>query len=161
GGLTTLFATEAGPSSAWGAGIWHPGGGLVSDGSGQILFATGNGFSNAIQDPIPGNTPPAVLDESMVRLQVQGDGSLVAVDFFAPQNLQDLDANDTDFGSGNPVALPSQFFGTGEFPNLIAVGGKDGTVFILDRNNLGGFQQGPGNGDQLVSEVQAAGGLWS
>ena len=44
GRQTTMWATESGNSNAEG-GIWQSGGGLVSDGAGQILFATGNGIS--------------------------------------------------------------------------------------------------------------------
>ena len=49
---TVATGTDASP----GAGGWMSGGGLVSDGPGQILFATGNGASNT--GPIPGDTPP-------------------------------------------------------------------------------------------------------
>ena len=51
--VSTMWATETGSSTAE-AGIWQSGGGLVSDGAGQIIFATGNGVSPA---PGPGKTP--------------------------------------------------------------------------------------------------------
>jgi hypothetical protein len=72
-----------------GAGIWQSGSGLTSDGAGTILFTTGNG--GAPSQPAAGNTPPANLGESVVRVRVQGDGSLKAVDFFAPFNGPTLD----------------------------------------------------------------------
>src|SRR6185312_9916029 len=71
---TTLWSTEAGSGSGM-AGIWQSGGGLVSDGSGRIIFATGNGVSPA---PGPGTSPPGNLGESVVRLQVNSDRSLVS-----------------------------------------------------------------------------------
>ena len=56
GKLTTMW-TDMSEAGGDGGGIWMSGGGLVSDGSGQILFATGNGTSNTT--PTPGDTPPA------------------------------------------------------------------------------------------------------
>ena len=41
--ITALWADEAGTGSK-GAGIWQSGGGLVSDGPGQIVLSTGNGL---------------------------------------------------------------------------------------------------------------------
>jgi predicted lipoprotein with Yx(FWY)xxD motif len=71
----------------------------------------------------------------VVRLAVQPGGSLVAQDFFAPANAPVLAAHDQDFGSGGPIALP---FGTSAHPNLLMEAGKDGRIFLLDRDNLGG-----------------------
>ncbi|WP_433047478.1 choice-of-anchor D domain-containing protein [Dactylosporangium sp. CS-033363] len=154
--MSTLWSTEAGRSTGMG-GIWQSGGGLVSDGSGRIIVATGNGVSPA---PGPGTSPPGTLAESVIRLQVNGDGSLAAKDFFSPANNGKLDQDDTDFGSGGPVALPASF-GTAAHPHLLVQTGKDGRVFLLDRDNLGGMAQGPGGSD--ASLVPAAGpynGIW-
>ena len=57
GTLQTMWTTAA-TSGDSGAGIWMSGGGLVSDGSGQILFATGNGASNG-SGPISGEDTAA------------------------------------------------------------------------------------------------------
>jgi F5/8 type C domain/Abnormal spindle-like microcephaly-assoc'd, ASPM-SPD-2-Hydin len=143
--MTTLWATESSSSTGM-AGIWQSGGGLVSDGSGRILFATGNGVS---PPPGPGTTPPGNLAESVVRLQVNADGSLTAKDFFSPSNNSRLDQDDTDFGSGGPLALPAGF-GTTAHPHLLVQTGKDGRVYLLDRDNLGGSAQGAGGTDASV-----------
>ncbi|MHA6764010.1 choice-of-anchor D domain-containing protein [Streptacidiphilus sp. PAMC 29251] len=143
--MSTLWSTESGSASAEG-GIWQSGGGLVSDGSGRIIVATGNGVSPA---PGPGSSPPGTLGESVVRLQVNADGSLTAKDFFSPNNNSKLDQDDTDFGAGGPMGLPAGF-GTTAHPHLMVQSGKDGRVFLLDRDNLGGMGQGPGGGDNSV-----------
>ncbi|MFF5229091.1 choice-of-anchor D domain-containing protein [Dactylosporangium sp. NPDC000521] len=143
--MTTLWSTEAGRSNGM-AGIWQSGGGLVSDGPGRIIVSTGNGVSPA---PGPGTSPPGTLAESIIRLQVNGDGSLTAKDFFSPFNNSRLDQDDTDFGSGGPMALPAGF-GTAAHPKLLVQTGKDGRVYLLDRDNLGGNAQGPGGGDASV-----------
>jgi hypothetical protein len=160
GGVTTMFATESGPSHVRGSGLWQSGGGIVSDGPGQLLVITGNSFTNVMLGPVPGKTPPASLGQSTVRLQVQPDGSLTATDFFAPYDAPMLDAANLDFGSGGPMALPD-CFGTKAHPHLLVAAGKEATVYLLDRDDLGGFEEGPSQGDAVVSMVTAREGLWS
>ncbi len=154
---TAATGTDASPDA--GAGIWMSGGGLVSDGPGQILFATGNGASNT--GPIPGDTPPPDLGESVVRLAVQPDGSLKAVDFFSPYDAATLDQSDLDFGSGSPVALPDGYFGTAAIPHLAVEVGKEGYVYLLNRDNLGGMDEGPDGTDDVVGRYGPNGGVWS
>jgi Abnormal spindle-like microcephaly-assoc'd, ASPM-SPD-2-Hydin/PQQ-like domain len=142
-----------------GAGIWQSGAGLTSDGEGRILLSTGNG--GAPTTPTPGKSPPANLGESVVQLQVQPDGSLKAVDFFAPFEAQYLDTWDADFASGGVTGLPDEYFGTQSIPALAVAVGKDGYVYLLNRNELGGFQQGSGGGDDVVQRIGPYGGVWS
>ncbi len=147
GHLTTLWAASgAGGSSA--AGIWQSGGGLVSDGTNTMLLATGNGMNGATNTgPIPGTSPPANFGQSVVRLTVQSNGSLEPTDFFSPFNATSLDPGDLDFGSGSPIALPSPYFGTASVPHLAVAVGKEGYVYLLNRDNLGGIGEGPGGTD--------------
>ncbi|HST33065.1 MAG TPA: choice-of-anchor D domain-containing protein [Solirubrobacteraceae bacterium] len=142
-----------------GAGIWQSGSGLTSDGAGTILFTTGNG--GAPSQPAAGNTPPANLGESVVRLRVQGDGSLKAVDFFAPFNGPTLDESDADFASGGVTGLPSEYFGTAALPHLAVADGKQGYVYLLNRDSLGGVSQGPGGSDNVIQRLGPRGGVWS
>ncbi len=87
------------------------------------------------------------------------DGTLTAKDFFSPSNGKDLDANDQDLGSGGPIALPDSF-GTPAHPHLVVQDGKDGRIFLLDRDNLGGADQGPGGTDAALGVTGPFGGLW-
>jgi len=114
------------------AGIWMGDSGLMSDAPGRIFVASGNGSS---PPAAPGTSPPATLSESVIRVNVQTNGSLIAKDFFAPANAPYLDAHDVDLGSGGPIGLP---FGTALHPHLLLQAGKDGRLFILDRASLGG-----------------------
>ena len=160
GNIRSLWTTQAGASRTDGAGIWQSGGGLVSDGPGRIFFTTGNG--GAISGPRGGNSPPGTLGEAVVRVDVQPNATLQANDFFMPFNAKTaLDPADVDFGSGGPVALPAPFFGTPQFPHLMAVAGKEGFVYLLDRDNLGGVANGTGGADNVVSRVGPNGGVWS
>ncbi|MFE3855972.1 choice-of-anchor D domain-containing protein [Streptomyces griseorubiginosus] len=153
--ITSMWASEIGTSTN-GAGIWQSGGGLVSDGSGRIFFSTGNGISPA---PGPGKTVQGTLAESVVRLQVSADNSLNTADFFSPSDAATLDLNDQDISSGAPMALPDGF-GTAEHPHLLVQQGKDGRVFLLDRDNLGGMGQGPQGGDAALSVSGPYQGMW-
>jgi PQQ-like domain len=151
-----------------GGGIWQAGGHLVADG-GDILVVSGNG--DISPTPLPGNTPPTRLGESVIRLRVSTApltaGQLQAVDFWTPCNAQDLSDRDLDIGSGAPLVLP-----TPQFPsNLLLVVGKDSPLYLLHRNNLGGFQQGGAGtcpdssqpaGDNIVSSFSPGGlGVWA
>jgi hypothetical protein len=145
-GTTTLWADDVGVSNKKG-GIWQSGAGLMSDGSGRIFLATGNGISPG---KAAGNNPPAQLAESVIRLGVNSDGSLKAQDFFSPSNAPSLDASDTDYGGGGATALP---FGTTTYPDELFQAGKEGKLYILNRDNLGGREQGPGNSNQDLAEA--------
>ncbi|MFC1411854.1 choice-of-anchor D domain-containing protein [Streptacidiphilus sp. N1-12] len=153
--ITSMWATEMGASND-GGGIWAAGGGLVSDGPGRIFLATGNGINPPTG---PGSSPPGTLSESVVRLQVGPDGDLAAADFFSPSDAPTLDLNDTDLGSGGGMGLPDGF-GTAAHPHLLVQQGKDGRVFLLDRDQLGGRSQGPGGSDAVVGSTGPFQGQW-
>ncbi len=152
-GALTQWSDETGVSDNQ-AGIWQSGGGLMSDVTGHIFVTSGNGISPAAG---PGHTPPGQLAESVIRLSARSNGTLGAEDFFSPSNAPTLDAGDTDFGSGGPVGLP---FGTGLYPRVLAQAGKDGRIFLLDRDNLGGREQGSGGTDGALSVTGPYQGQW-
>ncbi len=157
--ITTLWSDESGSGAdaQSEAGIWQSGGGLVSDGPGRIFLATGNGISPPAGS---GDSPPGTLAESVVRLAVGGNGQLTPTSFFSPANAPTLDQYDTDFGSGGPVALPDADFGTTAHPHLLVQVGKDGRIFLLDRDHLGGRKQGPQNTDADLAMVGPFNGVW-
>jgi hypothetical protein len=142
-----------------GGGIWQSGAGLASDGPGTILFSTGNGETPLA--PTPGDEPPATLGESVVRVRVQPGGELKATDFFAPYDADTLSTWDADFASGGVTGLPNEYFGTASVPHLAVAVGKDGYVYLLNRDNLGGIGEGPGEGDKVVQRIGPNGGVWS
>jgi iron transport multicopper oxidase len=156
GQVTSRWVDNA-PNSG-GAGIWQSGVGLMSDEPGSLFFVTGNGGSPST--PTPGDEPPATFGESVVHLEVQPDGTLEPVDFFAPFDAPTLDLYDADFGSGGIVGLPPAYFGTPTIPNLGVVVGKGGYVYLLNLDDLGGYDQGSGGSDDVVDRVGPRGGVW-
>jgi hypothetical protein len=74
---------------------------------------------------------------------------------FTPWMQNGRDVKDTDFGSGGAMLLPDQ---AGSRPHLLAAAGKEGVMYLLDRDQLGGFGQPsvyglPGATDSVLAEV--------
>jgi hypothetical protein len=148
-----LWVDEQGSSLH--AGIWQSGGGLMSDGGRRLFAVSGNG-----PPPPAGPASPAVttLGQSVMRLDQQLDGTLALADYFAPFNAAQLNVNDKDLSSA-PVALPDSM-GVPSHPHLLVTGGKEGVVYLLDRDNLGGEAQGAGGTDASVARNAGGGGLF-
>jgi hypothetical protein len=128
----TMWTDETGSASDQ-AGIWMGGSGLMSDGNGRIILATGNGVSPPAG---AGNRPPGELGDSVVQLnQNTSTGALTAADFFSPVNAPTLDREDADLGAGGAVELP---FGTSTYPHEMIQAGKDHRIFLLNSDSLGG-----------------------
>lgn len=159
GAITTRWTTRA-TAGQPGAAIWHAGGGPVSDGSGRIFFTTGNG--GAQTTATPGTSPPGNCGECVERVDVQTNGSLLAKDFFSPSNANQLDLFDQDLGSCGPAGLPSAYFGTSVVRNLLVQSGKEGYVYLMDRDALGGLKQGTSGTDKVVQRLgKFSGGVWA
>lgn len=124
-------------------GIWMAGGGPASDGSGDVYLAVGNGASDAMLGD-------SDYGDSVVRLRTSSN-LISIVDYFIPYNWQTLYTEDHDLGSGGAILLPDRS-GSGH-PHLLTLAGKDGKVYLLDRDNLGRSQ--PDNDSQIVQNFQS------
>jgi len=157
--IVTMWSDEAGVGTDENsqAGIWQAGGGLVSTASNQIILATGNGVS---PEPAASNAPPETLSESVIGLGVEPNGTLKPRQFFSPSDAPELDANDEDLGSGGPIALPTEYFGTKSIPHLLVQIGKDGRVFLINQDDMGGYRQGPEESDAVLQEIGPFRGVW-
>jgi outer membrane protein assembly factor BamB len=144
--ITTLWSTEAGYASA-GGGVDQSGGGLVSDGPGSIFVATGNGLVAAPDGR--GDRPPGTLADAVVHLEVQPNGRLTPVDFFAPSDDTQLNRDRADVDAGGPLAIPNGY-GTRRYPDLLVEDGADGRIWLLDREDLGGIGQGRAHGNAVL-----------
>ncbi|MFZ1919691.1 MAG: Ig-like domain-containing protein [Terriglobales bacterium] len=106
--------------------VWQSGGGLAGDGAGNVFFATGDGLFDG-----PGGTH---FGDSVIRLN-QGDGVLNLADSFTPYNQKFFQQNNLDVGSGQVQMLPQQPDGR----NFLLAIDKNGTAYLLDQTNLGGY----------------------
>src|SRR6185295_240387 len=77
-----------------------------------------------------------------------------------PYDADALNSWDADFGSGGPVGLPDSF-GTAAIPHLGVAAGKQGFVYLLNRDDLGGLGQGLSGADNAVQRLGPYGGVWS
>jgi hypothetical protein len=80
-------------------------------------------------------------------------GVLSLTDYFQPFDYQNSDGNDQDFGSGGIVLLdPTVFSGSG-VSKMAVTAGKNGKVYILNANNLGGYRLGTGQTDNVLQTI--------
>jgi hypothetical protein len=115
-------------------GVWQGGVGLTVDSeTGYLYLETGNGTMDA-------NTGNRDYGDSILKL----NPSLAIDDYFSPSNQAALANDDADLSSAGAMLLPGTSLGVGM--------GKQGTIFLFNRNNLGQYNPG---GDQVVQEWQA------
>ncbi len=135
-----------------GAGVWMGGAGLAAEVNnaakpyGRMFIATGNGTYSA-------NSPYSnTMNYGMSVLDLDLSGGVMTVeDEFTPYNEANLDTQDGDLGAGGPVLLPTQTLASGSTVSPLIEIGKSGAIYLLNRNNLGGFNAA---GDQVYQEVQ-------
>ena len=108
--------------------IWQAGSGLASDDEGNIFFSIANG-------PFDADSGSHDYGSSILKIG-WGPNGLGAMDYFTPYNQAYLAAQDLDVGSAGVTMLPDQ---PGAHPHLIIGSGKEGSVYVMDRDNLGGF----------------------
>jgi hypothetical protein len=104
-------------------GIWMAGGAPAIDSSNNLYVITGNGNFDGV----------TLFGDSFLKLSTPG---LTVSSFFAPSDQATLDSGDIDFGSGGATILIDQ--PSGPVQHLAIGGGKEGTLFLLNRDNLGG-----------------------
>ena len=109
-----------------GGGIWQGGGGLATDATGDIYYVTSNGDFDV-------NTGGVDYGDSVQKLSPTG----TVVDYFTPHDQANLSANNLDLGAGGPVMLVDQT--TGPYPHLLIASGKSGTIYVINRDNLGKY----------------------
>jgi hypothetical protein len=158
GKVSTLWSDEAGIATNGEGGIWAPGA-LRSDGPGQIILSTGNGYDPTAPSPGDADPEPTHLAQAVIRLTVQPDGTLKTTDFFIPLDAKALNQIDGDLGSGSPVVLPANF-STPAYPRLAVEIGKEGYLYVMDAAHLGGYEQGANGGDDVLARLGPVQGVW-
>jgi len=137
------FATT--PDGALG-GVWESGGGPAIDGAGAVYFSTGNGTFTAAGGG---------RDFGDTVIKMSPPGTMTVADFFTPPDQQELSDDDLDLGSGGIVLLPDQ---PGPHPHELLAAGKAGTVYLLDRDDLGRF--GADSGGPVQTLTGSTGGIY-
>ncbi len=130
------------------SGIWGRGGAVVDPVTGDIFAATGNGPYNA-------DTGGADYGDSILKLSPDGSRLL---DSFTPEDHHQLNVNDLDLGSMAPALLPR--VAASATPLMLAQGGKDGQLRLINRENMSG-QGGPGHVGGALQTIQTGCGFYS
>ena len=123
------------------ASFWAGGAAPAADSAGNIYVVTGNGsFDYATGGPD--------LGESYIKLSTAA--GIAVADYFTPFNYAALNDSDTDTGSAGVALLPDAVAST-THPHLMVGAGKEGRIYLLDRDHLGGLSSG--SDSQIVQSL--------
>jgi hypothetical protein len=135
-------------------GIWHGGDGMAGDENGNVYAMTGNGTFGTNYSSITQYN----LSEAFLKFTTN-NGNLTLTDYFTPYNQASLSGADLDVAAGGPMVLPD-YVGSASHPQLILGTGKNGTMYLLDRNQLGHYNSA--SDSQIVQELpNAVGTPWN
>jgi hypothetical protein len=109
--------------------IWGRAGAVVDSVTGHIFVATGNGAWDGTSS----------WGDAIIELDA---GAATIVGNYTPVNTAELNARDLDLGSTSPVLLGG---------DLVAQGGKDGTIRLVSRTAIAGTAAHKGGELQSVS----------
>lgn len=107
-------------------GVWQSGAGPAADANSNVYFATGNGNYDGVSN----------FGDSILRVSGFGSASQSIADWFTPFDQTTLNAEDQDLGSGGVLLLPDLPSGS-PHPQLLVEVGKLGTIYLIDRTNMG------------------------
>lgn len=119
-------------------GIWMSGGGLSADENGNLYAGVGNGSVGK-----NGNASD-LRNRSETALKLSP--SLTISSFFTPKNYEVLEGADLDFGVTQVMLIPNT--------NRAIVGVKDGKLYVLNRDNMGGYNAAA---DNIVQTIDLGG----
>jgi hypothetical protein len=114
------------PNGAAG-GMWESGMGMAADAEGNLYVVTGNGTVGDAGDP----TNPINRGSSALKLAPNGS-TLQVASYFTPYNFQVLNDQDLDYGGMGALLIPGSA--------LYLTGGKDGNLYLLNKDDMGGYQ---------------------
>jgi hypothetical protein len=138
-------------------GVWQGGAGLAADSGGNIYVATGNGTFDNDQGGID-------FGDTSVKLGLNGSG-LNLVDFFTPYNQSSLALGDLDVGSSGVLLIPDLPTNSA-YTHLLIQTGKEGSIYVLNRDGMGGYNSGNNNNavqflPTIVGGVGGLGAFWN
>jgi Immunoglobulin I-set domain len=129
--------------------IWMAGSGLAADPSGFIYFLDANGSfdTNLNSSGFPANGD---YGNSFMKISTAG-GTLRVADYFAMYNTVSESDADEDLGSGGALVLPDLKDAAGDTVHLALGAGKDGDIYVVNRDSMGKFN--PSNNNAIYQEV--------
>ena len=133
-------------------GISEAGAAPSIDTNGTIFGVTGKGGFDANSATAP-NTEYA---QTLLRLSVNATaGTFTVLDTFTPFGEFFMTASDQNLGSSGALLLPNQSSGP---THLAVIGGESGVLYLVNRDNLGGFtMNGP---DDVLATLNLNGAIY-
>jgi hypothetical protein len=135
------------------------GGAPAVDSSGNLYVLAANG---AFETALDANGFPNQGDygNSFVKIST-ANNTLTVADYFAMSNEVSESNADADLGSGGAMILPDTLTDSTSIVRRLAVGaGKDGNIYVVDRDNMGKFSASANNIWQEISNA-LPGGIFS
>jgi len=152
GALNVAANSSAGPA------IWMAGGGPAVDASGNIYLLTANG---AFETTMDANGFPSAQDYGNSFLKISSAAAgLHVLDYFTMSNEVAESNADQDLGSGGELLLPDLMDSTNTVRHLVVGAGKDGNIYVVDRDSMGKFNASSNKNYQTLTGV-LPGGIWS
>ena len=108
--------------------FWNSGGGFAVDDAGNLYNASANG---------PFDAEAGDYGDSIIKFSATK--GLAVSGYFAPFNQQVLSNEDGDLGSSDVILLPDLQDASGQTVHLAVTAGKDGSIYVVNRDNLGQF----------------------
>jgi hypothetical protein len=134
------------------------GGGPAADTAGNVYLLTANG---AFETTLNAQGFPSKGDFGNSFLKIAGSGGVLAVaDYFALTNTVAESNADEDLGSGGALLLPDVTDSGNTVHHLVVGAGKDGNIYLVNRDSMGKFSAG---GNNIYQQLNGAlpGGVWS
>lgn len=129
--------------NAQAGGIWASGGGPAVDSEGYVYVSTGNGnYDATLNGPDDYDFGDSTVKLAPFTGTTSNGQNLNLVDWFTPENQASLSDDDVDLGSGDPMILPDQ---TGPVTHLLVQIGKQGVVYLINRDNMGQYSTNSNN----------------
>lgn len=119
------------------AGMWESGQGMAADADGNLYVVTGNGTVGTTGNPANVRN----RGESALKL-VRSGSTLQVASYFTPNNFAFLDQYDLDYGSMGALLIPNSSY--------YLTGAKDGNLYLLNKDDMGGYSASANNVQQTV-----------
>ena len=154
----TAVLNVAPNSGGVGPAIWMSGGGPAADAAGNVYLLTANGVFETTLDA-NGFPNQGDYGNSFLRLSATG-GTLAVSDYFTMYNELSESGSDQDLGSGGILLLPDLTDPGGTVRHLAVGAGKDGNLYVVDRDSMGRFNSST---NKIWQELAGAlaGGIFS
>jgi len=124
--------------NGYAGGMWESGAGMAADAQGNLYVVTGNGTVGDAGDATN------LTNRGTSALKLTRSGSALQVtSYFTPQNYQFLNDFDLDYGTGGAFLIPNSVY--------YLTAGKDGNLYLLNKDAMGGFQSSSNQVQQVVS----------